>query len=53
MTRAEKRSFKKKIEKVAKMVEDAKRKQISHVVTTVRETVPCWESMTELDKEDE
>ena len=48
-TKEEKRKFKRNIEKAAKMVEDAKNRQISHVITTARETVPCWDSITEED----
>ena len=48
-TKEEKRKFKRDIEIVSKMVEDAKNKQISHVITTARETVPCWDNITEED----
>jgi hypothetical protein len=48
-TKEEKREFKRNIETVAKMVEYAKSKQTSHVITTARETVPCWDNITEED----
>jgi hypothetical protein len=48
-TKEEKREFKRNIDKAAKMVEYAKSKQTSHVITTARETVPCWDNTTEED----
>lgn len=48
-TKEEKREFKRNIDKAAKMVEHAKSKQTSHVITTARETVPCWDNTTEED----
>ena len=50
MTREEKRKLKKKIKLAEKMIEDAKRKRTSHVVTVVRQTVPCWERMSSEDE---
>tara|TARA_Y100000310_G_scaffold146462_1_gene145808 strand:+ start:859 stop:1020 length:162 start_codon:yes stop_codon:yes gene_type:complete len=48
-TKEEKREFKRNIDTVAKMVEDAKSRLTSHVITTARETVPCWDNTTEED----
>ena len=46
MTREEKRKFNAKLRIALKMIEDAKRKSPSHVVTVVRQTVPCGARMS-------
>ena len=57
MKKEEKRALKEKrdISKITirlaeKMIEDAKNKLNSHVVTVVRQTVPCWERMSSEDE---
>jgi uncharacterized protein (UPF0332 family) len=50
VTKEEKRELKKKIKIAEQMLRDAKRKSPSHVVTVVRQTVPCWERMSSEDE---
>tara|TARA_Y100000310_G_scaffold256967_1_gene264913 strand:+ start:652 stop:804 length:153 start_codon:yes stop_codon:yes gene_type:complete len=50
MTKKEKRELKKKVRLAEQMLENAKRKRTSHVVTVVRQTVPCWERMSSEDE---